>query len=127
MRLSQRRARHAVTLALFAVVGLGVYFLPSTNGAGPKGSVINVVLVGATGDLAKKYLWQSLFRLHIRSTTTPSQPRLVIWPAASSSKEKVGHSLEKILETKINCELGIDYPVPADQMYCEKDKRFFIT
>ena len=29
------------------------------------GGVVNVVLVGATGDLSKKYLWQALFRLHM--------------------------------------------------------------
>lgn len=49
---------------------------------------VNVVLLGATGNLAKKYLWESLMTLHLNSAVHPersdkSLQYLHIYPAAT--------------------------------------------
>lgn len=51
---------------------------------------VNVVLLGATGNLAKKYLWESLMTLHLNSVLHPersdkSLQSLHIYPAATRS------------------------------------------
>ena len=56
-----------VTLALVALV---LVFnlqpvIPTTSTAHGQASVTNIVLVGALGDLSKKYLWQGLFDLYL--------------------------------------------------------------
>lgn len=91
-----------------------------------KDARINVVLVGATGDLSQKYLWQSLFRMYLQSLKLPDRPKLAVWPAASSSAEKASLSLEKILSTKVKCEEGVDFVIAEDELVCEGDLQVFI-
>ena len=75
---------------------------------------VDIVLVGATGNLAKKYLWQSLFRLYKESLITPESPSFVVWPAASKSAKTASDMLEEILERNVECVLGVDYVVEED-------------
>ena len=75
---------------------------------------VDIVLVGATGNLAKKYLWQSLFRLYKESLITPESPSFVVWPAASKSAKTASDVLEEILERNVECVLGVDYVVEED-------------
>ena len=42
------------------------------------------VLVGATGSLAKKYLWQAVFELHLNM---PKDNQLNVWAAARAAPE----------------------------------------
>jgi hexose-6-phosphate dehydrogenase len=87
---------------------------------------VNIVLVGATGNLAKKYLWQSLFRLFKETIITPNAPSFVVWPAASKPASTASGMLEEILEKNIECVLGIDFVVRADMAICEGDRHYFI-
>ena len=87
---------------------------------------VDVVLVGATGNLAKKYLWQSLFRLYKETTITPNSPSFVVWPAASKAAATASGMLEEILERNIECKLGVDYVVEEDIGLCEGDRHYFI-
>ena len=87
---------------------------------------VDIVLVGATGNLAKKYLWQSLFRLYKEALVTPESPSFVVWPAASKSAKTASDVLEEILEQNIECVLGVDYVVEEDIAICEGDRHYFI-
>ncbi|XP_061457298.1 GDH/6PGL endoplasmic bifunctional protein isoform X2 [Rhineura floridana] len=52
-------------MLLRAVLGLVVLLGVSTSKAKESRGHISVVLLGATGDLAKKYLWQGVFQLYL--------------------------------------------------------------
>jgi hexose-6-phosphate dehydrogenase len=97
-----------------------------TTSAQDSNNRVNIVLVGATGNLAKKYLWQSLFRLYKEAMITPKAPAFVVWPAASKPANTASGMLEEILENDIECELGIDFVVPEDRPICEGDRHYFI-
>lgn len=59
---------------------------------GPKR--VNVVLLGATGNLAKKYLWKSLIHIELSGGVTDKNKEggspfeIHVWPAATRSKEQ---------------------------------------
>lgn len=64
--------------------------------------IVNIVLLGSTGNLAEKYLWQSLFNIHrdgIRNNL-----KLYVYPSASSSKEKASDKLNRILLNNMTVE-----------------------
>jgi len=58
---------------------------------------IDVALIGATGNLAQKYLWTSLFRL---SKDIP----LRVYPGSRDVKEKGQKKVDRILSSNINCD-----------------------
>ena len=58
---------------------------------------IDVALIGATGNLAQKYLWTSLFRL---SKDIP----LRVYPGSRDVVEKGQKKVDRILSENINCE-----------------------
>ena len=68
-----------------------VLFLALTTAHGTTTPVVNVVLVGALGDLSKKYLIQAFARLDAIKKTQAmgaAQPELVLWPGSRSATDK---------------------------------------
>jgi hexose-6-phosphate dehydrogenase len=64
--------------------------------------VTHIALIGATGDLAKKYLWQGLFNLYEEKQT--SDHRFKIFGGARVETTKGQVLLQQILDEKIKCE-----------------------
>lgn len=60
---------------------------------------VNVVLLGATGNLAEKYLWQGLFNIYSDGLRTGDD--LFIYPAATKGADKAAPILDPILENNI--------------------------
>ena len=91
--------------SLFTIVGLAVRALViaqiwsaaavSANAAPGEGTV-SVILVGATGNLAKKYLWQGLFNIHLEK-----KHRVYVFPGATKSAEIGQPLLDEVLEGNI--------------------------
>jgi len=67
--------------------------------------VVSVVLLGATGDLAKKYLWQAIFALYVNNRS----PRVAFQViAAARDNEASGRpKVEKYIKEKTNCKQDI--------------------
>lgn len=65
-----------------------------------------IILVGATGDLAKKYLWKGLLGLY----TEQNSPEEIIkvYGAARMDHEKGKNHLKNILESTLKCSLNKD-------------------
>ena len=60
---------------------------------------INVELLGATGNLAKKYLWQGLYNIFYHGLDDHN--RIVLWPSATKSSDISQPILDQILEQNI--------------------------
>lgn len=69
-----------------------------------KRNIVNIVLLGATGNLAEKYLWQSLF--NIQRDVVGVDTDLRIYPAASSDEDSALPKLTKIYKHNITLESG---------------------
>ena len=65
---------------------------------------VNFVLVGATGNLAKKYIWQALF---IQAVENDASSQLHVWAAATRPFEE-GTALIKPILKDLRCELSWD-------------------
>jgi len=65
-----------------------------------KAPVINVVLMGATGNLAQKYLWQGLFNI-MATPSSPTAAKLALWPAATKSPEISQPLMDKIVRDNV--------------------------
>eukprot|EP00940_MAST-03C_sp_MAST-3C-sp2_P003407 g3407.t1 len=74
---------------------------------------IDVVLVGATGNLAKKYLWTSLFQLS-------SKMNLRVYPGSRDAKEKGQVNIDRILAQNVSC--GV-----LKRDMCEKQMERFVS
>ena len=61
----------------------------------------NIVLIGATGDLAKRYLWQGFFRLFIRETNEGNTFRF--YPTARENFESGQKKIDNIVEESLKC------------------------
>lgn len=98
------------------------------DATGSGDTVVNVVLVGATGDLSKKYLWQALFRLHNSRHMQPGKvPKLLVWPGSRSDKEKGQTAIDEILKQHIVCKPGVDYIHEGEVRDCASAKESFIS
>lgn len=65
---------------------------------------INVILVGATGDLAKRYLWKGFFDIFLTSGKgTLTNTKLYFYGASRLDPDKGSVSLNEILRTSIKC------------------------
>ncbi|XP_064635150.1 GDH/6PGL endoplasmic bifunctional protein-like [Lineus longissimus] len=64
--------------------------------------VTNIVLIGATGDLAKKYLWQGLFNLYLEKQTSDHQFK--IFGGARVDTRKGEELIKQVLNEKLKCE-----------------------
>jgi len=84
---------HVLRAILVALVVVGL-LLPSTAGGR-----VNIVLLGSTGNLAEKYLWQSLYNIHTDGLST--EDAMFVYPAATKDAEKSTPILERILEEAI--------------------------
>lgn len=80
-------------------------------------SCTQVVLVGATGDLAKKYLWKGLFELYRKHTKLDEI--LQIYGAAREDFNKGQRHIQEVLSSKIKCD-------SKDNFDCEKWKGEFL-
>ena len=78
-------------------------------------NVTNIVLVGATGDLAKRYLWQGFFTLFRQQTTVENTFRF--YAAARESFERGQKKIDTILDGSLKC--------PDDEHFCIEEKRKF--
>lgn len=77
---------------------------------------VNFVLVGATGNLAQKYLWQGLYdlsrsiaatgRQQTSSSSLPSNARLALYGGARADNATGAAALEGILKSKVRYEDG---------------------
>jgi len=70
--------------------------------AGSEGKTVNVVLVGATGNLAVKYLWQGLFNIFKEGLSSGDD--MFVFPVASKPAEKAAPILDAILKSNITSE-----------------------
>ncbi|KAL9979328.1 hypothetical protein ACROYT_G016976, partial [Oculina patagonica] len=61
----------------------------------------NIILIGATGDLAKRYLWQGFFRLFIQETSDGNTFRF--YPTARENFESGQKKIDDILEESLKC------------------------
>ncbi|CAI9723067.1 GDH/6PGL endoplasmic bifunctional protein [Octopus vulgaris] len=77
---------------------------------------ISVVLVGATGDLAKKYLWHSMFETY-KNGIENKGPYFLFFGGARANKTFGEDTLMKIIDRSVTCY----------NMQCESHKRRFIT
>ncbi|XP_077978873.1 GDH/6PGL endoplasmic bifunctional protein-like, partial [Glandiceps talaboti] len=76
----------------------------------------NIVLIGGTGDLAKKYLWQGFFNLYLEKS---SEDRIIkFYGAGRTEKEKGEPALQKILEESVSCQ-------NVDRDDCEEMRKQF--
>ena len=64
-------------------------------------NVTNIVLIGASGDLAKRYLWQGFFRLFIRETNEGNTFRF--YPTARDQFEVGQKKIDNILKESLKC------------------------
>ena len=64
-------------------------------------NVTSVVLVGATGDLAKRYLWQGFFKLFSQETTEKNAFRF--YAAARENFESGKQKIDSILADSLKC------------------------
>ena len=74
-----------------------IHFISGQNVKDETKCPIDVALIGATGNLAQKYLWTSLFRL---SKDIP----LRVYPGSRDVVEKGQKKVDRILSQNINCE-----------------------
>ena len=68
------------------------------------GKHVNVVLVGATGDLAKKYLWQGFFRLY--QTQSHHGYKFSFYGCGRRTIDVAEPLMETILKKSLRCEHG---------------------
>ncbi|GBG28281.1 Glucose-6-phosphate 1-dehydrogenase [Hondaea fermentalgiana] len=83
----------AMRLALLGL--LVVSLLLQTTAAGR----VNVVLLGATGNLAEKYLWQGLYNIHEAGLKTGDE--MFVYAAATKDASKSSPILQRILANNI--------------------------
>lgn len=67
-------------------------------------NVTNIVLIGASGDLAKRYLWQGFFRLFIQETNDGNTLRF--YPTARDKFELGQKKIDHIIEESLKCSEG---------------------
>ena len=67
-------------------------------------NVTNIVLIGASGDLAKRYLWQGFFRLFIQERKDGNTLRF--YPTARDEFELGQKKIDHILEKSLKCSEG---------------------
>lgn len=67
-------------------------------------NVTNIVLIGATGDLAKRYLWQGFFHLFRQETT--EQNKFKFYATAREEFETGKKKIDVILADSIKCPKG---------------------
>ena len=79
--------------------------------------VTNIVLVGASGDLAKRYLWQGFFRLFIQETNDGNTLRF--YPTARDKFELGQKKINNILEESLKCS--------EDEHLCSIQKKRFVN
>jgi hexose-6-phosphate dehydrogenase len=80
----------------------------------------NIILIGSTGDLARKYLWQAIFNLY--KSKTPAGDSFTVYGAARESHD-TGHAHQQnILESQIKC-LDEDF----DSLNCSDLQARFIS
>tara|TARA_B100000795_G_C22778262_1_gene431051 strand:- start:146 stop:1771 length:1626 start_codon:yes stop_codon:yes gene_type:complete len=98
-------------------------FLVSVCHAGKK-PVVNVVLVGALGDLSKKYLFQAFSRVD-QLRFTGNQPELVLWPGSRSKTDAGQKSMQSILQEHLKCKQGVDYILEDEIHECTSNQAEF--
>lgn len=78
----------------------------------------SVILLGATGDLSRKYLWQGLFTLFVNNRSPDSIMHIVA--GARDAPEKGIPKVQGFLDTRLNCgapDISVDL---SDNAVCEK-------
>ncbi|XP_064602347.1 GDH/6PGL endoplasmic bifunctional protein-like [Liolophura sinensis] len=88
---------------------------PAAPGAGPN-SVIHVVIIGGTGDLAQKYLWRGFFELF--QERHGKDVWYKFYGSSRGSSDEEAPKLLTILNTKLTC---------VDSRTCEEQKSKFIN
>ena len=81
-------------------------------------NVTNIVLIGATGDLAKRYLWQGFFSLFIKESNERSTVR--VYPTARESVESGQKKIDDILKASLKC------PESKTLNWCLEKKKVFV-
>ena len=78
--------------------------LPQTYGEDEQIQGINIILVGATGDLAKRYLWRGFFNLYLSvHVENSAKPLIRFYGAAREENETGNKTLTDVLNTSIKC------------------------
>ncbi|PFX26462.1 GDH/6PGL endoplasmic bifunctional protein [Stylophora pistillata] len=81
-------------------------------------NVTNIVLIGATGDLAKRYLWQGFFSLFIQETNERNIVK--VYPTARESVESGQKKIDDILKESLKCSES------EHSNWCADNKRVFV-
>ncbi|KAL7994545.1 putative glucose-6-phosphate dehydrogenase, NAD(P)-binding domain superfamily [Plasmopara halstedii] len=97
----------------------------ATNGSPDK--IVNVIIAGATGDLATKYLWVSMFRLALKSEIL-SQRTFRFFAGATHSTRQGTARLEKFFNGEFANRVckGFEEPMSVPQTKCREflDNKF---
>ena len=80
-------------------------------------NVTNIVLIGASGDLAKRYLWQGFFRLFIQETNDGNTFRF--YPTARDKFELGQKKIDNILQESLKCS--------ESEHLCSIEKKRFVN
>jgi hexose-6-phosphate dehydrogenase len=109
----------------FAVVALILLIsILSTVTADERKPAVNVVLVGALGDLSKKYLFQAFSRVDTLRYSGP-QPELILWPGSRSKTEDGRKAMKDILKEHLVCKQGVDFILPGEEQQCTGNQEQF--
>lgn len=99
------------TLFIFTIFSCA-YWTTEVNAA----KYVSVALIGATGDLAKKYLWHGFFEAYKQGIANKG-PYFLFYGCARANKTQGEDVLMKIIDRSLTCY----------NMECESHKRRFIT
>ena len=118
----------AACLLLLACTPAAFFATPVSAAAPAQEEVVNVVLVGATGDLSKKYLWQALYRLHAARFMSPKKlPTLRVWPGSRADPKKGQAAVGEILKNHLTCKPGVDYILDDEAGDCTTAQEDFVA
>lgn len=96
-----RRVTMRSQVSLFVLL-LGILVLSSEAAKKTKPQHYNIILIGATGDLAKKYLWRGLFDLFSKNYVK-DKVQFLIYGCARAKPEEGRKLLSDILLNSIKC------------------------
>jgi hexose-6-phosphate dehydrogenase len=90
-------------VSLLALATLATAFVVLTSAEEKKqpGEVVSVVLLGATGDLARKYLWQAIFTLFVNNRASAV---IRVVAGARDAPAKGAPKVADFLDTRLQCD-----------------------
>ncbi|XP_071956688.1 GDH/6PGL endoplasmic bifunctional protein-like [Antedon mediterranea] len=100
---------------------IGAIAIVSTQHPVPTTKITSVVIVGATGDLAQRYLWQGFFNLFVEMESVDHH--LKLYGATRVNAEEGTVLLKNILNERVQCN-KLTVPIPSN---CEDLREKFLS